>query len=177
MNPLSRGLLEMLGVVGAFLALGLLGPEVAASGPGGRPARVYAPGMAAGPAGGTVWLVDGYNVLCSGLLGRRERSRWWSEERRAELLRALEGFEDPEVEIWVVFDGEREPEPADVAAGRVRTVFAPSADAWLVDEVKRRAGEDREVTVVTADRKLAGRSRHRGARVVAPRELLGRCMS
>lgn len=173
MSPLSRGLAEMLGVVVAFVALGLLG-QGAAAGPSG-PAP-YPVGMSdeAPVPGGTLWLVDGYNVVCAGVLGGRERSRWWAAERRGELIEMLARFDDPDAEIWVVFDGARSPEP-DGADGRIRTVFAPSADAWLLDEVRRRAG-DREVAVVTADRKLAGRARHRGARVVAPRELIGRCM-
>jgi predicted RNA-binding protein with PIN domain len=180
MTPLSRGLVEMLAVVVAFVALGLLGQ-------GGATARleaaahpeaaVYPGRMAEEPTNqdGTLWLVDGYNVLCAGLLGGRERSRWWAAERRGELLEVLARFDEPDAEIWVVFDGEQTPDPPGGEADRIRTIFAPSADAWLVEEVKRRAG-DRPVAVVTADRKVAGRARHRGARVVAPRELIGRCM-
>lgn len=185
MNPLSRGILEMLGVSSAFLALGLVSQGVAAEGRGvGGTSPAYASAVAAeddsaGRSTGTstLWLVDGYNVLCSGLLGGRERNRWWSEERREELLRTLERFEDTDAEIWVVFDGEQDPRSEQADSDRVRIVFAPSADAWLVGEVKRRADEDRQIHVVTADRQVAGRSQHRGAHVVSPRELLGRCMS
>jgi hypothetical protein len=53
-------------------------------------------------------------------------------------------------------------------------VFAPSADDWLVDRVRRDAAPERLV-VVTADRSLAGRVRHHGARVMSPGEFLGRC--
>ena len=173
MSPLSRGLLEMLGIVGAFVALGLLGQGVGAR--QASPAYVLEMEPDADSRAG-VWLVDGYNVLCSGLLGGRERSHWWSEERRQELLQRLGAFDDPDVEIWVVFDGERDGEPVAADHGRVHAVFAPSADEWLVTEVKRLVGE-REVAVVTADRKVADRSRHRGARIVPPRELLGRCLS
>jgi predicted RNA-binding protein with PIN domain len=182
-NPLTRGLIEMLGVVGAIVGIGLVGQGVGASvtDPHPEPEGIGAP--AADPYAGemertqrAVWLVDGYNVLCSGVLGGRERSRWWSEERRQELLARLEGFDDPEAEIWVVFDGENPPPADPVEAGRIHAVFAPSADDWLVDEVKRQVAEARTVSVVTADRKVAGRSRHRGAQVIAPRELLGRCL-
>lgn len=175
MNPLSRGLIEMLGVVGAFVAVGLVGQAVGAPSGAALPAGPYPEEMEEMER--TLWLVDGYNVLCSGVLGGRERSRWWAEERRQELLTQLEGFDDPDAEIWVVFDGENAPAAEPAPAGRVRTVFAPSADDWLVDEVKRQVAEARSVAVVTADRKVAGRSRHRGAQVVAPRELLGRCIS
>jgi predicted RNA-binding protein with PIN domain len=168
-NPLSRGLIEMLSVVGAIVAVGLVGQV------GGAPAAdPYAEGVERTQR--TLWLVDGYNVLCSGVLGGRERNRWWSEERRQELLARLEGFDDADAEIWVVFDGENPPATGSAEAGRVHTVFARSADDWLVDEVKRRVAEARSVAVVTADRKVAGRSRHRGAQVIAPRELLGRCL-
>lgn len=172
----------MLAVVGAFVALGLVGQGMSPTGgAAGSAATHYSRGMAQdrGTAqdAGTLWLVDGYNVLCSGVLGGRERSRWWGEERRQELLARLEGLDDPDAEIWVVFDGERSPTAEPPATGRVRAVFAPSADDWLVAEVKRRVAEERAVAVVTADRQVAGRSRHRGAQVVAPRDLLGRCLS
>ena len=172
-RPLVRGLVEMLAIVSAFVALGLLGQSADLGAGGGTDA--YPSAMAGQP--GTLWLVDGYNVLCSGVLGGRERNRWWSEERRQELLARLEGLDEPRAEIWVVFDGERAATLEPARAGRVHTVFAPSADDWLVAEVGRRVAEERSVAVVTADRRVAGRSRHRGARVVAPRELLGRCMS
>ena len=197
MNPLSRGLVEMLGIVGAFLALGLVGQGLSLADPSAAaPAGAYPLAMEpldTTEAVGTLWLVDGYNVLCSGMLGGRERSRWWAEEHRHELLARLEGFDDPDAEIWVVFDGSSPAGPsalsgtaaADGTAApdgkaaaegeRIRTVFAPSADDWLVAEVKRQVADARDVAVVTADRKVAGRSRHRGAQVLAPRELLRRC--
>ncbi len=175
MNPLSRGLIEMLGVVGAFVALGLVGQGIGRAGAAANPVGAYPVEMEA--AEGTLWLVDGYNVLCSGLLGGRERSRWWAEEHRQELLARLEGFDDPDAEIWVVFDGASAPAAAAQGGGRVRTIFAPSADDWLVEEVKRRVADARPVAVVTGDRRVAGRSRHRGAHIVAPRLLLGRCIS
>jgi predicted RNA-binding protein with PIN domain len=118
-----------------------------------------------------VWLVDGYNVLCAGLLGGNDRSDWWSQARREELIALLERFDEADAEIWVVFDGDREPAAESERPGRVRAVFAPSADEWLVQQVREHA----RVAVVTADRKLAGRARHRGARVVSPREFLIRC--
>ena len=80
---------------------------------------------------------------------------------------------NPAVEIWVVFDGDS---GAGIASeGRVRAVFTPSADAWLVEQVKAREA-NAPVAVVTADRRVADRARHRGAQVVTPRALLGRCM-
>ena len=120
----------------------------------------------------TTWLVDGYNVLHAAVLGGKDRSQWWTESRRRELLEWVSGF-DTDAEIWVVFDGPDDPGGADEPHGP-RCVFAVSADDWLVDRV-RRAEDPSEIAVVTADRKVAGRARGRGARVVSPKEFLARC--
>jgi len=163
-----RSALGTLGVVAAFVAFGLLWSS-------GLAARATAPAYPA-PMGTEeaprIWLVDGYNVVCSGLLGGRARAGWWQEEHRAELLERLQRFDDPAVEIWVVFDGDSGDSSS--AQGRVRAVFTPSADTWLVEQVRAR-GTDAPVAVVTADRSVADRARHRGARIVTPRALLGRC--
>jgi predicted RNA-binding protein with PIN domain len=126
----------------------------------------------------SIWLLDGFNVLHAGPLGGRDRSEWWTESRRSELLELAGRFDDPRAEIWVVFDGPR-PEPPLTAdesgpASRPRRVFAPSADEWLLARV-RAAGDPGRVAVVTSDRKLADRARHRGAQVFSPRTFLDRC--
>jgi predicted RNA-binding protein with PIN domain len=122
-----------------------------------------------------IWLVDGYNAVCAGLLGGRDRAGWWSPERRDELIARVAGFDglaDPGSEVCIVFDGDS---PADDAEGRrIRTVFAPSADEWLVRQVRERVARG-PVAVVTGDRKLANRVRHRGATVYTPQEFLRRC--
>ena len=59
-------------------------------------------------------------------------------------------------------------------ASRVRRFFAPSADDWLVAQVRASPAPDC-LAVVTADRAVAGRARHRGAQVVSPRAFLARC--
>ena len=137
------------------------------------PAASYPAPMAspASPASET-WLVDGFNVVQVALLGGRDRSSWWSGPQRAELLARAEAFDRSEVPVVVVFDGSRAA-PTDPTR-RVQPVFAPSADEWLVDQVRRADQPDRLV-VVTADRRLAGRVRHHGGRVVSPGEFLGRC--
>ena len=126
--------------------------------------------------------MDGFNVLHSGVLQGRDRGNWWTAPMRARLLARAERFDDPAAEVWLVFDGPRAGEPEERAVGddarsasRVRQVFAPSADAWLVARVKATA-EPAAIAVVTADRQVAGRVRHRGARVVSPREFLSRCL-
>jgi predicted RNA-binding protein with PIN domain len=119
-----------------------------------------------------IWLVDGYNVVHWGLLGGRDRERWWSAPLRAELLARAAAFEDPDAEVWVVFDGAR---PGPEVEGRLHEVFAPSADDWLLRRIRDEADPAR-VALVTADRRLADRAKHRGAAVVSPSEFLDRCM-
>jgi predicted RNA-binding protein with PIN domain len=171
LKPFWRGVFETAAVLAAFLGFGLAWAGLESAGA----TRPYAPGeMEEATRPAPVWLVDGYNVLCTGLLGGHDRSDWWSEARREELLALLANFDglgEAHAEIWVVFDGARELSGEGEQQGRVRAVFAPSADEWLVEQVRAHA----EVAVVTADRKLAGRARHRGARVVSPREFLRRC--
>ena len=143
-----------------------------------QPDEVYAPiayapfPMTCGEA--RIWLVDGYNVLHAGVLGGRDRSQWWTESRRRELLERVAGF-DTDAEIWIVFDGPDDPGAAAESPG-VRCVFAVSADDWLVDRV-RKAEDPSEIAVVTADRQVAGRARGKGAQVVSPKAFLARCTS
>ncbi len=170
-SPLARGALEAGALVAAFLAFGL---GWAALRGGGAPGQPYLPAVAPEEHGQpSVWLVDGYNVLCAGVLGVKDRERWWSAANRGQLLELAERFDALEAELWVVFDGDRS--PAAPGPGRVQVVFAAPADDWLLSEVGARA-DAAEVAVVTADRQLAERARQRGARVVAPREFVRRCM-
>ena len=120
------------------------------------------------------WLVDGFNVLHVGILHGRERGRWWGAEARTQLLTRIAEFEGGG-ELWVVFDGPEPEDPGATAPGATtRLVFAPSADEWLLAEV-RAAENPGALALVTADRKLADRARHRGARGVPPRDFLARC--
>ncbi|MBW2360939.1 MAG: NYN domain-containing protein [Deltaproteobacteria bacterium] len=175
------GALHTAGVLGAFLAFGLgwslvVAPAPKASQPGGaHPAYVLPVSDDAATPPALLWLIDGYNVVCANLLGGRDRSGWWRAEHRVELVERLERFDDPAAELWIVFDGGA-PEPAwaDRPPSRVHTVFAASADAWLIEQVKANAAT-RPVAVVTGDRKVADRARHCGAAVVAPRALLEKC--
>jgi predicted RNA-binding protein with PIN domain len=138
----------------------------------GRPtADVPLPGASA-----RRWLVDGFNVLHVGILRGRARGAWWREEGRARLLERVASFQGPAAQVWIVFDGPRPAEaaPQDSATSPGQVVFAPSADDWLLEEV-RRAEDPTTITLVTADRRLADRARHRGAAVVSPRAFLDRC--
>jgi predicted RNA-binding protein with PIN domain len=179
--------LEALGVMLAFLGFGYAWAAslpAAAEGP-------YSLSVMEGPAmeapapppadddlpDARVWLVDGYNVLHAGLLHRQDRGRFWSRPHRERLRARVECFQGSADEVWIVFDGT---DPGDEPAGRtasgarVRTVYAPSADDWLVKRVRGAERPD-ELAVVTADRQVAGRAQHRGARVVPPRRFLARC--
>jgi uncharacterized protein YaiI (UPF0178 family) len=81
-------------------------------------------------------------------------------------------FDEPGARLQVVFDGPRPAEEPLEPEGAV--VFAEDADAWLLREVGREDDPGR-LTVVTADRSLADRARHRGAQVVSPKAFLARC--
>ena len=132
------------------------------------------------PVSATIWLIDGFNVLHASVLGGRDRTQWWNESHRAELLGRIREFDDPGAEIWVVFDGpgtETESAaspPTDSRRASIWTVFAPSADDWLVARV-RATPDPARVAVVTGDRRVAGRARHWGANVVTPGEFIARC--
>jgi len=158
-----RGAAETGAVVAAVVAFGLGWASLA----GGA---AYAPA----PMSEGRWLVDGFNVLHAGVLRGNDRRGWWREEARARLLARVAGFDDAEAELWVVFDGPGPGADAERASLRPRVVFAPSADEWLLAAV-REAADPAALVVVTADRQLADRARHRGARVVSPRAFLARC--
>ncbi len=178
-RPFWREAGAALGVVAGFLALGLLArPLLLAPGSaaeaGADPGawRAYPAPMEQPAPHPSLWLVDGFNVLCATLLGGRDRAEWWTAARRAEVLALAERFDEPGVEIWVVFDGLRD--PGESPGRRVRRVFAPSADDWLIEQVEAR-GASASLTLVTADRRVAERARRRGAQVVSPGEFLARC--
>ncbi|MEM7412584.1 MAG: NYN domain-containing protein [Myxococcota bacterium] len=174
---------EALGLVLLFVAGGLLwAGHLSAAPPETRERPYYVPGMdtirgADAPELGAeeprVWLIDGYNVLNVGLLAGRSREGWWRSHFREELLGRVARFEAAGAELWVVFDGAHPAADDAEAPRRVRSVFAPSADDWLLRRLSGRpAGE---VAVVTADRRLAERAKRRGAAVVAPAAFLARC--
>jgi len=119
-------------------------------------------------------------------------SGWWTEPRRRALVDLAARACRDGIPVWVVFDGARAGEAGEPGiaprradeADRPRVVFTSSADDWIVRQVKRRAtecaaagGTPRTRTiVVTADRPLAGRSRHHGAAISSPDEFVKRCL-
>ncbi len=143
------------------------------------------------------WLVDGYNVLHTVLLGGqpREGTDWWGETGRDllwERIQSFDGLHRPESAaadlrpdpgnagpdalepgtVWIVFDGKR---PASSQrAANPQVVFAPSADQWIVDRV-RSSPNSSALAVVSADHQVVGRCRHAGAQIVTPRDFIARC--
>jgi hypothetical protein len=171
-ESIRGGVLETLGVLAAFIAFGFGWAEFVARAPvDGSPYPAQMVDDARSEP--TIWLLDGFNVLHAGPLGGRDRSEWWTAPRRDELLEIAARFDDRSAEVWVVFDGPREAEPPDGSRGP-HPVFAPSADAWLLERV-RAADDPGRIAIVTADRKVADRARHRGARVYSPHDFLARC--
>ncbi len=120
-----------------------------------------------------LWLVDGFNVLNVAVLQGAERADFWGPGARARLLALVERFPGAPGVI-VVFDGARPAESGREGAGP-HSVFAPDADAWLLGAL-RAHGDPGRVAVVTADRRLAARARHRGARIVSPGEFVAACV-
>jgi predicted RNA-binding protein with PIN domain len=173
----AGGVIQALAVIAVFPALGLAaraGLQAGSAPPHYPPTwmeEIRAEETEA-PEEPEIWLVDGFNVVQVALLGGREREGWWGAERRDELLARAARLSAAGAVVEVVFDGRRPAPEADVPGPR--QVFAESADAWLLARV-REAADPARVAVVTADRSLAGRARHRGARVISPSEFLRRC--
>jgi len=127
------------------------------------------------PGASPHWLVDGFNVLHAHLLRGRDRSSWWSAERRRLVVEQAERLAARGERVWVVFDGERPPGEAESPeAAPLRVVFARDADEWML-EALRAVADPVGVAVVTGDRAVKAGARRRGARVVSPREWLARC--
>jgi len=123
----------------------------------------------------TRWLIDGYNVMHAGALRPPERDHFWKPALRERLVQRLLPLAGSALEVWIVFDGKHEGDhPVADGPANVRVIFAQSADDWILDRV-RQAEEPQTLRVVTADRSLAGRARHRGAIVQAPLDCLALC--
>ena len=133
-----------------------------------------------------LYLVDGYNFLHAVVLKGRERAAWWSPENQARVVSsivALLADEREGAETWVVFDRRGTAEAVEVdAAGKAGSLggpsnaevhgglevhHAPDADDYIVTRCAELTSR-REVVVVSADRSLVDRARHRGARGLSP---------
>jgi hypothetical protein len=123
----------------------------------------------------TLYLVDGFNFLHAVLLVGRDRPHWWRVENQQRVVDwcMASGVARDGGEIWVVFDQRDGREQAGSAGGTlvggngVQIHHAPDAD----DHIVARCGElciERDVVVVSADRSLVDRAKHRGARASSP---------
>lgn len=124
-------------------------------------------------------IIDGFNVLHAGVLVGRERAGWWQEPAQRRLVARVEQFTNPSYpEIWVIFDrrSDRSSQRTDVTSqdARIRVVYAPSADDWIVEQVEALSGQ-RPVTVVTSDRLLRNRVRQAGGELLSPSRFLAAC--
>ena len=186
--PQIPAALEAAAVVAAVMGFGLAWAWLAAPSPRAVPVQpayavvamssewsndpaALAASTTAPQAAAEEWLVDGFNLLHTVLLGGEERSRWWTASNRTRVLEAVAGatHERQHPHVWVVFDGSR-PAPQS-EPGRLHSVFAPSADDWLLRRVRHSTHPER-IVVVTADRRLAARARHHGATVQTPGRFL-----
>ena len=117
-----------------------------------------------------LFLVDGFNFLHAVVLKGRDRARWWRPENRARVVEVVAGLVGGGAEAWVVFDerGRSEPTATDPGAElRLPVHYAPNADDYIV-ALCAELTCGREVVVVSADRSLIDRARHRGARGLSP---------
>jgi len=124
-------------------------------------------------------IIDGFNVLHAGVLVGRERAGWWQEPAQRRLVARVEQFTNPSYpEIWVIFDrrSDRSSQRTDVTSqdARIRVVYAPSADDWIVEQVEALSGQ-RPVTVVTSDRLLRNRVHQAGGELLSPSRFLAAC--
>jgi predicted RNA-binding protein with PIN domain len=121
-----------------------------------------------------ILIIDGFNVLHAAVLIGRDRAGWWQPAAQRRLVERVEQLPLSYPTIWIVFD--RRPStsevPEDVTSNdsRMRIVYAPSADDWIVHEVERLVPQH-AITVVTADRPLRERVRRVGGSLLSPRTL------
>jgi hypothetical protein len=111
-------------------------------------------------------------------LGAGAPASFWNEASRTVLQALASRLPCPDDEITLVFDarhlGEAVLEPFDPSGRpRVRRVFAPSADEWIVAALRQQPGAS--TVVVTADRSLGDRARSRGADVMATGAFVALC--
>lgn len=124
---------------------------------------------------GSLLIIDGFNVLHAVVLVGRNRAGWWQPVAQRRLVERIEQLGISYPSIWIVFD--RRPSmaetPEDVTSDdpRIQVMYAPSADDWIVEAVKRLSPQQ-AVTVVTADRPLRDRIRRAGGAILSPRQFL-----
>jgi YacP-like NYN domain-containing protein len=122
-----------------------------------------------------LYLVDGFNFLHAVLLVGSARPHWWRLENQQRVVDwcMAAGVVREGVDLWIVFDQREGREQSGSGGGAlvggagVQIHHAPDADDYIV----ARCGElcsERDVVVVSADRSLVDRAKHRGARASSP---------
>lgn len=117
-----------------------------------------------------LYLVDGFNLLHAAVLRGRDRREWWRAEQQARVVALAEPF--PGGEVWVIFDARGSARSG--GSARVAVQHAADADARIL-ELCAELRELRRVVVVTADRSLMDRARHRGASQLSPWQFAKQC--
>jgi predicted RNA-binding protein with PIN domain len=117
-----------------------------------------------------LFLVDGFNFLHAAVLEGRDRREWWALSQQARVVALAESFQGGEV--WVVFDARGTDRVS--STERVQVRFAADADDCIVALCTELRGR-RLITVVTADRSLTDRARHRGATRLSPWQFAEQC--
>lgn len=110
------------------------------------------------------YFLDGNNLI--------GRSRPTEEDRSALIGEIAERLRRTRARAVLFFDGTRRRETS-LGTLTVREGFGPSADEDILTQVTRTRAAS-EITVVTADRALAGRVRDAGARSTTPPEFWSR---
>lgn len=114
-----------------------------------------------------LFLVDGYNFLHAVVLRGRSRAHFWSVENQARVVARVSSC--AEGEVWVVFDAAEHNQERLPEGGEVRCLYAPDADARILELVAEHAST-RRVVVVSADRSLCDRARNFGGVRCSPWE-------
>lgn len=125
----------------------------------------------------SVLIIDGFNVLHAIVLVGRDRAGWWQPVAQRRLVKRVEQLDVAYSSMWIVFDRRscRSEILGDVTSDdpRIRVMYAPSADDWIVAKVERLSPQH-SVTVVTADRPLRDQVRRAGGSVLSPSAVFGR---
>lgn len=118
-----------------------------------------------------LYLVDGFNFLHAVVLRGRDRGGWWRPEMQRSAVEWVASLPvAASADVWVIFD-RRGSGSSDEGLGLLRSAVeirhAPDADEYILALCEELRGR-RPVVVVSADRSLVDRAKHRGARGLSP---------
>lgn len=117
-------------------------------------------------------IIDGYNVIYSVQELAARASQDLAGARSALVQRLALYVSRRKVEVLVVFDGSKLPPPAvpEVSPPRVRVLFSrpPATADSVIEHLLGTEARPRNLTLVTADRRLIRGAQGRGAKVLSP---------